>query len=636
MYEIVGVVEERFTGTETGTVTDVFVPTMMHSRVTRRDAGWVRTWVRLKPDVAIEPVRARLDATARAFDTERTKEFMYEPQAYRDRFINQTLALEPAAAGVSTLQKDYGRALMLLGVLVALVLLIACANVANLMTAQAAARSHEMALRVSIGAGRWRLVQLVLVESAWIAVLAAALGALFAWWSAPFVVSLIKPGDNPVRLYLPADWRVLGFGIALALLVTCLFGLAPALRASGVKPHSALKGGDAPHAWRRVMYGLIAAQIAFCFLVLFIAGLSVTTFDRLSHQPVGFSAERLLTMDVRSSTPQTPAVWNDMADHVRAVPGVERVALAGWTLLSNNSWNGSISIDGRPPTEEFAFFLSISPGWIDVMKIPFIAGRNFRTTDTFPDVAIVNETFARRYFPGGSPIGRTFQRAGFPHRYEIVGVVADTPYRSLREPIQAIAYFPLLSRDDKGVLQSLTFATVIVRSTGADPIALASTLRDAVQRTQPALRVGGAPRTQEQVIRSQTIRERLLALLASFFGGVALLLAGIGLYGVLDYSVLQRRREFGIRLAIGAPARDIVRRVTVQVFAMVIAGAIAGLALGLVVARQIEALFYQVHGTDPRMMAMPWLTLLAIAVLAALVPVVRALRIDPVTMLRSE
>ncbi len=192
--------------------------------------------------------------------------------------------MEPAAAGASGLQQNYRPALLALAVLVALVLLIACANVANLMTAQAAARAREMALRVSIGAGRGRLVQLVLVESAMIAFLAAAMGGVFAWWSAPFVVGMINPPDNPARLSLPADWRVLGFGLALTLAVTFLFGLAPALRASAVNPASALKGGSDPHARRRSMHALIAAQSAFCFLVLFVAGLFVTTFDRLSHR----------------------------------------------------------------------------------------------------------------------------------------------------------------------------------------------------------------------------------------------------------------------------------------------------------------------------------------------------------------
>jgi len=382
LYEIAGVGPERFTGTETGTVTDIFVPTMMHAGAVRDDWTWHRTLARLKPGVAVEPVRARLHVTSRAFEEERAKGFTGMTRQSIDRFLAQTLLLEPAAAGASGLQRDYRRSLMALGVLVALVLLIACANVANLMTAQAAARAREMALRVSIGAGRWRLVQLVLVESAMLALFAAVAGGLFAWWAAPFVVSRINPPDNPARLFLPADWRVLGFGLALTVGVTFLFGLAPALRASAVKPASALKGGSDPHSRRRLMHALIAAQVAFCFLVLFVAGLFAATFDRLSRRPTGFSSERLLTLNTVAQRAEAPVFWDQVAEHLRTVPGVETVALAGWPLLGGGAWNGFVSVNGAPPGPVLAYFLSVSPGWVDAMKIPLIDGRDFRAGDT--------------------------------------------------------------------------------------------------------------------------------------------------------------------------------------------------------------------------------------------------------------
>ncbi|MGA2594625.1 MAG: ABC transporter permease, partial [Bryobacteraceae bacterium] len=308
--EIAGVGPERFTGTETGTVTDIFVPTMMHPAVTHDDWTWHRTLARLKPGAAIEPVRAKLNATSRAFEEERAKGFTGMSKQDIEKFLDQRLVLEPAAAGASEMQNEYLRSLVALGVLVALVLLIACANVANLMTAQAAARAREMALRVSIGAGRWRLVQLVLVESFILAFLAAAMGGLFAWWSAPFVVGRINPPDNPARLFLPADWRVLGFGLALTLGVMLLFGLTPALRASAIKPARALKGGEDPHSRRRMMHALIAAQVAFCFLVLFVAGLFAATFERLSHRPTGFDADRLLTLDTVTQRAESPVFWD--------------------------------------------------------------------------------------------------------------------------------------------------------------------------------------------------------------------------------------------------------------------------------------------------------------------------------------
>ena len=236
-----------------------------------------------------------------------------------------------------------------------MVLLIACANVANLKMAQSATRSREMALRVAIGAGRGRLVHMLLVENAMLAVLAAGLGALFAWRSAPLVVTMIQSSDTPVRLLLYADWRVLGFGAGLVFCVLLLFGVLPALRTSAVKPVSALKGGDDdPHSRRRLMHGMIAAQVAFCFLVIFMSGLFVRTFESLSNKPLGFSPENLLLLDVVAQQGQPPVVWDQIADKLRNVPGVERVAIAGWPLLSGGAWNNFVSVGGEPPSHHFS------------------------------------------------------------------------------------------------------------------------------------------------------------------------------------------------------------------------------------------------------------------------------------------
>jgi predicted permease len=633
LYEIVGVAEERFTGTETGTMVDIFVPAMMHPAVERSDSTWHRTLARLKPGVAVEPVRAKLHATSRAFELERAKGFTGMTKVSIDRFIDQKLVLEPAAAGASGLQQNYRRSLVTCAVLVALVLLIACANVANLMTAQAGARAREMALRVSIGAGRWRLVQLVLVESAWLAFLAAGLGALFAWWSAPFVVSRINPPDNPARLSLPADWRVLLFGVALTILVTFLFGLAPALRASAIKPASALKGGSDPHSRRRMMHALIAVQVAFCFLVLFVGGLFVVTFDRVSNQPLGFSTERILTLDTIAQRAQPPVFWDQLAERLRGVPGIETVALCGWPLLAGNRWNGFVSINGAPPGPVLAYFLSVSPGWIDAMKIQSLDGRDFRASDTSPGVAIVNETFAKQFFNGENPLGKSFAKGR--SRYEVVGVVRDSPYQSLREPILPVAYVPFHSIDGNGALQPIRAGTFVVRTSGANPLALASVLRQEVPRVRSDFRVSNV-RTQADLVRAQTVRERLLAMLALFFAVVALVLAGVGLYGVLDYSVLQRRREIGIRMALGARAPVIARLVTVDVFSMVLVGAVAGVVLGMGSVRYIESLFYQAKPTALAVLGLPALTILAAALLAALPAVMHAVRIDPAKMLRAD
>jgi len=512
------------------------------------------------------------------------------------------------------------------------VLLIACGNVANLMTAQAAARTREMALRVSIGAGRQRLVQLVLVEGAMLGLLSAAIGGVFAWWSAPLVVGMLNPPDNPARLILPADWRVLTFGLALTLGVTLLFGLMPALRASAVRPASALKGGDDPHARRRLMQGLIAIQVSFCFLVLFFAGLFVVTFERLAHQPTGFSADRILTLDAVAARAEPAAFWDQVAEHLRTVPGVEAVALAGWPLLSGYAQNNSVSINGGPPSDDLTYFLPVSPGWLDTMRIPLIDGQDFRAGDAYPGAAIVNSTFARRYFKGENPVGKSFDETmdeGGRIPLRIVGVVRDARYRGMREPVPPVAYIPFHSAAAK------RRGTFIVRTASANPMALAQTLRREVPRARSEFRVSNI-RTQQEIDDAPTVRERLLAMLALFFAGVALVLAGVGLYGVLDYSVLQRRREIGIRMAIGAPAGDIARRVTVDIFFMVAAGALAGLAAGLAAVRYVDALFYQVKATDPTALAIPALIILAAALAAALPAVRRAMRIDPAAVLRAE
>jgi putative ABC transport system permease protein len=638
LFEIVGVSEKRFAGTEPGTVVDIFVPATMYTGATHSDWSWFRTFAHLRTNAAPEVVRQKLYVQMHAFDAERAKSFTAsQPQALIDTFLKQSLILEPAAAGVSGLQSDYRSSLAAIAVLVALILLIACANVANLMTAQAAARAREMAVRVSIGAGRGRLVQLVLIESILLAAFAAVLGAVFAWWSAPFVVSRLNLPSNPVRLDLPFDWRVFTFGLSLTFIVALLLGLAPALRASAIRPISALKGEDR-RSRGHLMYGLVAAQVAFCFLVHFVTGLFVASFNRLANLHLGFSSERVLLLDTVAQQPQPTVYWDLVTDHLRALPGVESASLSGWALLSGNGWNGFISVNGAPLTSQLAFFLAVSPGWLETMKIPILDGRDLLPGDTFPGAAIVNQTFVRQYFPGVDPIGKFFEKSQGDNsrmRCQIVGVVQDAWYRNIRQPIPPIAYVSFHALDNSGARKLSRSATLTVRSSSANPSDLAEMLRREVPGARPGFRVSNIT-TEEELVRSQTVRERLLAMLALFFAVVALALAGVGLYGVLDYSVLQRRREIGIRIAVGAQSGRIVRLVAADIFAMVAIGAVAGLALGLLSARYVASLFYQVKATDVSMLALPWLTILAATSLAALPAVIRAVRIDPVKMLRAE
>ena len=637
-FEIIGVGPRDFTGTEKGTVSDIFLPLNMNSFATQDNFNWHRIFLMLKPGANpatdLEPLRQHLSAVSRAFEIECSACFRGMTQTDIDRFLNQNLLFCPAGAGISELQNDYRRLFGILGLLVAFVLLIACVNVANMMTAQAAARAQEMALRISIGAGRRRLVQLILAQSALLALLAFVLGAFFAAWSAPFVLSLINPPDDPARLALPADWRVLLFGFGLIILVVLLLGSLPALRASAVRPVAALKGGEDPHSPRRLMRAAIGLQVAFCFLVLFLSSLFVTSFQRLENRPLGFSTDRLLLLETVAGKGQLPVVWNQTAEALRAVPGVDSVAISGWPLLGHIRINSSISINGAPPSPTPAWLLNVSPSWLTTMKIPLVSGRDFRPEDTSPGAAIVNETFVKTFFPGQDPIGRTFERGANQPIYKIVGVTPDVPYSDLRDPNPAVFYAPFDEINDKSAPNVVDFATFTIHTNAQNPLTLANSLRQLIAQLHNGLRVSNIT-TQLDLLRDQTIRERLLAMLAAFFAVVALLLAGIGLYAVLNYSVLQRRREIGIRMAIGSTRAGIVRVVTFDVFLVVVLGGCAGLALGFGAARNVESLFYQVKATDADMLALPACAILVTALVATLPAVLRALHTDPTEILRA-
>jgi putative ABC transport system permease protein len=639
-FQIVGVAPESFVGTEPGDMMDIYLPAMMYPDVLRKDSTWHRTFVSVRPGTAMEPLRAKLDATSRAFEAERAKSFTNLSPPAISNYVNHTLRFESAAAGFSSLQQQgNGRWFGALGVLVLLVLLIACANVANLMVAQAAARAREMALRISIGAGRRHLLQLVLTQSALLALLSSALGGLFAWWAAPCVLSMIYPSEHPFRLFIPIEWRVFAFGFGLTIAVTCLFGLIPAFRASTIDPANTLKGGENVPSRGRVMYALIAAQVAFCCLVLFITGLFVATFQRLSNQPLGFSIDRILTLDTTTQRPANPVVWEQVAEHLRSTPGVDRVSLATRALLDGYANNNSVSVNGGGPSETLGYFLHVSPGWLETMSIRLLDGRDFRPDETSPGAAIVNQTFANIFFHGDNPVGKFFDEVtddGPRFHYQVVGLVRDTHYRAVREDILPTAYLPFNAVDAAtGAPAPQDRATFIVRTTGTIPVALASTLRLEMSKASPDFLVSRI-RTQMELVQMQTVRERLFASLGSFFAGVALLLAGVGLYGVLHYSVQQRRREIAIRMAIGAEAANIVRLVTIPLFVTVISGAIAGIMVGLFASRYLNAVFYEVRPTDASMLAIPAIGIIVAACIAAAPATLRALYIDPASTLRAE
>jgi putative ABC transport system permease protein len=470
---------------------------------------------------------------------------------------------------------------------------------------------------------------MMLIESALLSGASVGVGTLFTWWSTPLVVSMISSPVAPTKLALPLDWGVLGFCATIAFAVVISLALPAALHVSGVKPMAALKG-DAVR-WRgRLMHSLIAVQAGFCFLVLFVGTLFVTSFERLSNQPTGFSSDRVLTLETLTAKPVKAVFWEQVADRLRSLPDVAAVGLSEWPLLTGENWSNLISVNGAPPRQTQSYLLSTSPTWRGVMRIPLLDGRDFRASDRQPGVAIVNNAFAKEYFGGEDPVGKSFDMVSFSGdhiSFRVVGRVANARYRNMREPMMPVAYLPFSEDYSRG--------TYIVRTAGPNPLALSATLRRAISTARPDFFVSNI-RTQNELIDSHTVRERVLAMLAVFFGAVALLLAGVGFYGLLDYTVLQRRREFGIRMALGAAPGGIAIRMTGQAFARAVLGMLVGFAFGLASARHIQSLLFGVKATDVSTLAAPGVTILLVSLIAAAPAMLRATRVDPAVTLRSE
>ncbi|MGJ5818245.1 ADOP family duplicated permease [Paludibaculum fermentans] len=636
-YEIIGAGPEGFIGTEPGEVTDLFIPATMNVQALNSPGwSWFRAWLRPLPGITAEQIQQPLQQVFTEEQKGRISTLHTgTPQHEIDRMLSQRILVQPAGSGASHLQRQYRQPLYILSGLVMLVLLVACANVASLLTAQAEARARELALRVSIGAGRGRLLQLLFVESLMISIAAAGLGMIFAAWGAPAVTSMLRVPADPVRMVLQTGWRELVFSLGLALTVTVLFGLVPALRASAADPIQALKGTRTRQSRRPLMHTLLACQAAFSVLVLFIAGLFVSTFQSLSNRPIGFSPQRVLVLGTSAASRPD---WSAIADRIREMPGVTSATAAGWPLLSNNHWTATVRLPGRSDETKPPYFLGVTPGFFDTMRIGMISGRDFRPGDETPRLdeqnrvvagtGIVNEMFARVYFNGGNATGRVVHMLQGKDKLvpvEILGVVRDAAYGDLREAIRPTVFVPIGKR---------TNATLLVR-TSTDPLAAAPSLRRAIASGQSGLRVRNIE-LQESFVQWHLVRERLLASLSGFFALVALILAAIGLYGVLNSSVTSQRREIGIRIALGAQGAEVVKAVTGRAAWMLTLGGTAGVVAGIASSRLIEKLLYNVKATDPSAVVVPIMILAVTAAIAGLHPALRAARTDPAETLRSE
>ena len=638
--QIVGVAEKGFIGVEPGTMTDVWAPNMMWDDQSIVEPGWtwLRIWGRLQAGKTVEQARAALQPVFTDFRRERSSRLPADqPRDRIEQLVNTPLDLRSASNGPSAIRERFARPLWLLGTLAVFVLLIACANVASLLIVRTTARDREMALRLSIGAGRDRVIQQMLVESALLSVVSCLAGAVLAAYAAPLIVDLLVTSQNIIRLDLRPDWRVLSFVAMLVSVTTFLVGLAPALRASAASPGHLLRWGSAKYTPRTGLFRpLIAAQMAFSFVVLFIGGLFLVSFANLLRTDLGFDQHNLIVVDVEARDPRpegtkAAATWQQPLALVRETPGVHSAGLSEWGLFQGFSSSLDVRIPGRAVEVFRPSYLGVSPGFFDTMRIRLIAGRDFGWRDDeseSPSAVIVNDSFARRYFPGESALGKRFfvvDKGNTLSAQEIVGVAGDTRYLTVRDAARPTVY---------GLLPPVSRAAIQVR-TDLEPRALSARLLSELPRAHRALRMTGIT-PQSTLIDNTVVAERVLALISGFFSSVAIVLVMVGLYGVLSYGVAQRTREVGIRVALGARPLGIAAMVLSETGLVTLVGLVFGLGGGIVASRFITALLYDVRPSAIWSITTPLLTLLVVCSLSALLPALRAARVDPSTTLRYE
>jgi len=646
---VVGVADPRFFGIEVGRKADVFVPLCTvdlfdgpHALDER--SRWYLEVMGRAPGLTPEMVSARLSAAAPAiFQATLPADWSKASQTH---YLSQVFGARPAAGGLSELRNQYAHPLWLLMAAVGVVLMIACVNIANLLLARGAARQREIAIRLSLGAGRSRVIRQLLSESVLLALIGAALGAVFAHWADRVIVAWISTRHEPALLDLSIDWRVLGFTIVAALVTAGFFGLLPAWRATRVDPQTMMKSGGRSIAGsrrQRISRPLVAAQLALSLALVTGAGLLLTTFRNLDEVDPGFRREGVYIVQTdfahaASDTARQPIMEREVLERLAAIPGVRSVSQSAFTPMSGAGWNDFILTPGysaHDDKDSLSYFNEVGATFFSTMGTPLLSGRAFREGDgdipTTP--AIVTRTMARHFFGVDNPIGRTFRTpvadsASAP--YEIVGVVGDSKYNTLDETTQPIVYLPLGA---KGGIRGWTQWNYELRS-DLPMSTILPAARDAIVGVSPTIELDAT--TLSAQIHATLARPRLLATLSGFFGALALVLAVVGLYGTLAYDVTRRRNEIGIRMALGAAWRDVIRLVLGDAGRIVAAGIVVGAVLSLVGSRFVSSLLYGVAPQDVRTLVGAILILACTALIATLLPAWRAARTDPTEALREE
>jgi putative ABC transport system permease protein len=638
---IIGVTPPDFYGLFPGREVNISLPISIEGAemMAERTSWWFQAVGRLKPGASVEQARAELDTVFQSYMNETN----FNAESRRENFAR--IALAPASKGLNTLRRQFSRPLQALMAIVAMVLLIACANVANLLLARATARRKEFAVRLALGASRFRLARQMLTESLLLVSLGGLLGLLFARWGSAFLVGFFATGRGRLFVNLPLDYRVLLFTAGVALITGLTFGLAPALQATRIDPNPALKDGAGTSARSRLLLGksLVVAQVALSLLLLVGAGLFVRTLHNLKNADAGFQTEGVLTMKV--NPPETiyqgerlANLYKDALARVERLPGVGSASLCTLSPLDGGDRAVLVGVSGFTPraeNEKGIRLNQVSPDYFRTFGIALLQGRGFTNADneSAPRVALFNEAAARFYFGDRSPVGAQLTffsgRPNAPAPYQIVGVVRDSRYQNLREPDTRMVYLPIAQRLDR--LGRLTLAA---RAEGK-PNDLTNAIGNEMRAIGSDILLTNIATLNEQVDQS-LLQERLVATLSLFFGALALLLACIGLYGVMGYDVERRTHEIGIRMALGASAGRVVRLVLRQTLLWVALGVASGLGASLAITRLVESLLFGMKPNDPLTIGIAALLLLAVAGVAGYLPARRAARVDPLVALRHD
>ncbi len=648
-YNIIGVAPSEFFGTTVGSAPDMWVPLAMEKQLPpahfngRNSEDFQSLYLigRLKDGVTAEQAggainllfKQSLQARAGAQPTE--KRLQQIQKAY--------IELTPVNRGLSTLRSQFSLSLRVLMGVVALVLLIASVNVANLLLAHGAARRREFAVRIAVGAGRIRLVRQLLTESVLLAMIGGLAGVAFAWWGSRLLLIMASDGPEALPIDVNPNVRVLGFTIGVSLLCAIVFGIAPALRASRTEPNAALKGGKTAGltALRNPLgKAFVVAQVALSLLLLVGAGLFLRTLINLQKIPSGFNVDNAMLLQVDTSAtglkvedPKMTSMLREAEDKVRAIPGVQAASFAFY-VFNQGFWNNpAYTREQNSVTDENRSLRLnvVGQDFFAAMGIPLVAGRGFGPQDTAKSqkVAVISESMAQRFFPNGSPVGKRFGTDGpqSTEQVEVIGVVKDAKYGSLQEQFRPIAFY-LYSQEP------FALSNLVVRFSGS-PSTVVPQIRQTLREVNRNLPIDDVVSLSDHIGRS-LVQPKLVARLASFFGLLALLLACVGLYGVMSYGVARRTNEIGIRMALGARDQSVLWLVLREALTLVMIGLVIGVLASLLVTKTAESLLYELKPNDPLTIAFATLLLAAVAALAGYLPARRASRVDPMVALREE